>query len=68
MHSSHQLQLVAYPGERAARASRRGAPPPRVRPARGRHRPSLRQRAAVQLIRLGERLAVEPVAAPARSR
>ena len=68
MHSTHQFQLVAYPGERVAGATRRGPAAPHAHPPRSRHRPSLRQRAAVRLIRLGERLATEPTAAPARSR
>ena len=36
--------------------------------ARRRHRPSLRQRAALRLIQLGERLAAEPALTPVRSR
>ena len=67
MHSTHQMHLVAYPGERVVRAGRPGARSSRAEPPRHRHRPTLRHRAAVGLIRLGERLATEPVTAPARS-
>ncbi len=54
--------------DRIAREHRFAAEARLADQARRRHRPSLRLRAALQLIQLGERLAAEPALRPARSR
>ena len=60
-----RLRLV---NDRIAREHRYAAEARLATLARRRQRPTLRLRAARQLIRLGERLAAEPTLRPARSR
>jgi hypothetical protein len=67
MHAHAQLRL-RLANERIARGHGHAAEARLADQARRRHRLSLRQRTARQLIRLGERLAAEPSLAPARSR
>jgi hypothetical protein len=67
MHASAELRL-RLANERIARDHRHAAWIRLAEEARRRHRPSLRQRAALLLIKAGERLATEPILTPARSR
>ena len=59
MHASTEMRL-RLANERIAREHRHAASARQAEQARRRHRRSLRQRAAVLLIRAGERLAAEP--------
>ena len=63
--AQHRLRLA---NERIARDHRLAAEDRLADQARRRHRLTLRQRTARQLIQLGERLAAEPNLTPARSR
>ena len=67
MHAYTQLRL-RLANEQIARDHRYAAESRLADQARRRHRLSLRQRTARQLIQLGERLAAEPSLTPARSR
>ncbi|MBA3877879.1 MAG: hypothetical protein C0498_13325 [Anaerolinea sp.] len=67
MNANAQLQL-RLANERIARDHRHAADARLAEGARRGHRLSLRQRTAIRLIRLGERLAAEPNLAPVRSR
>ena len=61
-------QRLRLANDRIDRMHRNAAEARLADQARHRHRPSLRQHAARQLIQLGERLATEPSLTPARSR
>ena len=67
MHANTELRL-RLANDRIARDHRQAAEERLADQARRRHRQSLRQRAARQLIQLGQRLAAEPSLTPARSR
>ncbi len=67
MHANTQLRL-RLANDRIARDHRQAAEERLADQARRRHRLPIRQRAARQLIQLGERLATEPNLTPARSR
>jgi hypothetical protein len=61
-------QRLRLANDRIDRLQRQAAEARLADQARRRHRLSLRQRAARQLIQLGERLAAEPTLTPVRSR
>ena len=67
MHADANLQL-RLANDRIDRLHRQAAEARLADQARRRHRLSLRQRAAHQLIKLGERLAAEPAMTPVRPR
>ena len=67
MNANAQLRL-RLANEQIGRDHRQAAEERLADQARRRHRLPLRQRAARQLIQLGERLATEPTLTPARSR
>jgi len=66
--NAYAQQRLRLANERIARDHRQAAEARLADMARGRHRISLRLRAARQLIELGERLAAEPAMTPVRSR